>query len=234
MLKILRWLCLVFVFMTVPCLATDGYILDTRLKLLLNDEDEPFYSDAIRQQFLEVGMRQSASVCKFAATGRCTSYVLTASNNTSIAAYGPPAIGDINHVLGIKLLHDDYGLREMKHRDIGHKKIASITPLRYWYTGVGGATGLNSVGVYPPASDSNLSVDIYVAGVPDWEDTTSLHPGFENETILYALYLCKLRRGETQAAAFIKQIALSEMLDMKAILENRPMDITLKKEVVPR
>lgn len=215
-----------------PLFAADGSVLDNRLKLLLNDETDPLYPDSIRLDFLAMGMKKCATLCKYAATIRTSSYISGTGSRTSVQDYSYSGLTGVTIVRGVKLTGVDYALWKMTHSDIGLKKIATSTPVRYWYEGPRDGRDVR-IGVYNAVTEST-NVELFLSGIPAWADTSTLHPAFENETVLYALYLCKLRQGERDIANFIRQIATNEILDMKAILENRPFDVTIAKEVVPK
>lgn len=235
----------VFVFviclsLSSPTIAAQGDHLDGRLKLLLNDETVPFYPDSIRWDFLGMGMKKCGTMCnqvgRFAAEAEVpepptditfTGWIQPADWSTGFSADTPPT-----NIEAVLLKDDDYALMRIKAKDIAQKKIATSETMRYWYEmWISGSWVY--LGVYPPPTDTT-DVMIFGSVAPLWADTAYLNPAFENETVLYALYLCRQRQGEIEIANFIKQIAINEIMDLKAILENRPVDVTIQKEVVPR
>jgi len=217
-----------------------GAALDGRLKILLNDETVPFYPDSIRWDFLSLGMKKCGTMCnqvgRFFAEAEVaeppteipfTGWIQPADWSTGFSVNTPPT-----NIEAIWLKDNDYALMEIKTKDIAQKKIATSETMRYWYEMWKSGSWIY-LGVYPPPTDTT-DVMIFGSVAPLWADTSYLNPGFENEVVLYAFYLCKQRQGEIEIANFIKQIAINEILDLKAILENRPVDVTIAKEVVPR
>jgi hypothetical protein len=218
-----------FVFCAPVLYGIEGNNLDLRLKALLANETVPFFPDSVRREFLTLGMNQCGMMCEHVTCVKISSYLLA----------GKFALGYGTHVgaqaiLGAHAIHnvdDGYALRRIHPKDIARKKIATDAPAQYWYNRTTSGTR-KEFGVYPPVIDST-NFAMYLHGMPGWPDSANLHPAFENEVVLWALYLCKKRLGETQIAEFIRKIAENEILDLKIILQNRPIDVIREKEVVP-
>jgi len=231
----------IYLSLTSPAIAVEGASLDGRLKRLLNDETDPFFPDSIRWDFLAIGMKKCATLCDQVGNFRMEHYVGDSARLATGEAFKVPPFDissifssgtPITKITNIWLKDTTYALVEIKAKDVAQKKIATSEPIRYWYKQYSpGATV--RLGVYPAPIEST-AIWIFGSCAPLWADTSYLNPGFENEVVLYALYLCKQRQGEHEVANFIKQIAINEILDLKAILENRPVDVTIAKEVVPR
>jgi len=228
---------LVVIFLSVSAYGIGGWGLHQRLKLLLNDETIPFFPDSIRTDFLVMGLKKCATLCNQVGRFRKEWYAPQSTTYPyKVLAFGLDGIFSattpITNIDAVWLKDTTYALMEIKGKDVAQKKIATSEESRYWYERYRSATSI-LLAVYPPPADST-PLWIFGSCAPLWSDTSLLNPGFENEVVLYALYLCKQRQGEIEVANFIRQIAINEILDLKAILENRPMDVTLAKEVVPR
>jgi len=225
-------------FLANSIFAVGGGDLDVRLKLLLNDETNPFYPDSIRIDFINMSLKKCGQLSYMAADFAVKCSVMTAFPDwilpaTLLDGTGFSSNTPITKIQYVLLANDDYGLMQIHPKDIAQKKIATTEPARYWYEQ--SRTGANGffLRVYPKV-DTKTIVWVFGSVAPLWADTAFLNPAFENEVVLYALYLCKQRQGEHEVANFIRQIAINEIMDLKAILENRPVDVTVAKEVVPR
>jgi hypothetical protein len=228
--------CFVFCILTFSAVrssAINPSNADWKLQFLLNDETAPFFTDTVRHTFISAAMQKISGTCKYAATAKIEGYVPPTGNNTSLTWGVQGGVKTVTEILGIKFRDTDYGIRRIRKRDLGLSKIATDEEARYWYITGWGATH-PSVGVYNALSGDTGWVEIYYSGIADWDSCRAFRACFENEVALYAFYLTKLRQGQTEIANFIHQIAMNEILDLKIILETRPMDATVRKEVVPR
>ena len=228
----------IFIFLysligTTAVKAIDPAKVDWKLKFLLNDETDPFFPDTVRKILISTAMHTISASCKYASTAKDEAYIPGTGNITSVADFNFSKGGQhICNILGVKLKDTDYGLLRVNKQDIGLDKITTDQGAKYWYITSWDAYA-PGMGVYNGVSEST-AVEIYFSTVADWDSSRAFRRCFENEAVLYSLYLCYLRQGETEIAEFIKQIAVNEILDLKAILENHPVDITLAKESINR
>jgi hypothetical protein len=215
-----------------PVYAGNPAQIDWMVKFLLDEETTPFFPDTVRHTFVNAAMIHISGRCKFAAQDMDTAYIPGTGNNSSIVWNKNPGVKSVTEILGIKLKGQDRGLMRVEKKHLGLDRIRTDLGAEFWYY-----TSFNyprpTIGIYNMVTEST-AVEIYYSGIADWDSCRAFKHYFHNEAALYALYLAKLRRGETEVANFIRQIAENEIMDLKVILESRQPDITVKQEVLPR
>jgi hypothetical protein len=233
MKKILCFLALMVFCIPVLSFATDyGYKWDldktdsVLCKLLNIGIEDPFFTTTIRQDYLGIAAKR-------------VSALIEAASFKERVKFDPGSVqeqlstNDINKINGVIRFADTdsaYSLIEINPSDVGQKEINTSVPARYFYRTPGPANNIQLF-IYPGQADS---VIVHVYGSYVTNDFDKIRQIAHDKILLYSLYKCYFQMGETDIADKLKQIAEVLLFDQKNILENRPIDITVKDRVLSK
>lgn len=211
----------------------DAAKTDSILCELLNiPQNDPFFTSTIRGDYLKLGtLRVSAML------GLCP--------YRGPALPFPPDIIEINFtdyenmidVIGVVRNADTdsaYSLVEINPSDVGQKEIATSSPARYYWWKFPCSDVYPTLFIYPPTTAEGDTAEITVFAFLATDNIGLVRQIAHDKILLYALSKCYFQMGEIDIADKLKEIAEVLLFDQKNILENRPIDITVKDRVLSK
>ena len=196
------------------------------VELLSISYNDPSWTPTIRQDYLKLGAKRVSSVipiCPFKTD-------LTIGIDTSKKIFTTQNIVDIIYVQRYADTDSAYSLVEIGSNSVGQKEIATSVPARYyWIERAGNNTYIY---IYPPSSVSSVALTVY--GYYSSDNFVVIRQIAHHIILEYALYRCYLQKGEIDIARAKKEWADIMLYDLKNNLENRPIDIILKKKVLSK
>jgi len=206
---------------------------DSVLCELLNiPQNDPFFTPTVRADYLKLGaLRVSATIglCPF----RGAALAFAPGEDAGYLTADPNVV-NVTGVIRDADTDSAYSLIEISPDDVGQKEIATSSPARYyWWISPPGLSFLKLY-IYPPTIAAGDTAWITIFATKAMDNIDSVRQIAHDKILLYALYKCYFQMGEIDIADKLKEIVEVLLLDQKNILENRPIDITVKKRVLSK
>ena len=202
---------------------------DSVLCELLNiPTSDPFFTDTIRHDYLRIASKRVSAIINLAPFRE----IVTIPPDKN---FGSIVTTNVVNITGVQRWADTdsaYSLIEIGFSDVGQKQISTSLPARYywWYPKATTGAILHSYSVTTGIDTVKLTVFGYFAT----DDFSKIRQIAHDKILLYALYKCYFQMEEIDIADKFKEIAEVLLLDQKNIMENRPINITVKKRVLSK
>jgi hypothetical protein len=156
----------------------------------------------------------------------------TSYSSGSLGSVTGPVI-DITDVVRFIDTDSAYSLIKTDSKAFGQKQIATSSPARYYYW-TNESDGDAYLYIYPPTTTAGDTAKLTILGYSPTDSFNLIRQIAHDKIILYAFWKAMLQKEEYDIADKFGKIADIWILDQKNILENRPIDIKLKKKVLAK